>query len=109
MHNVTNYKSISSKCLLVVTSKQYISLGLQDTIEYCKDVYMNYLSDIERSLVKVPDKSNSRPMHGPAVRFLTELLKQGIVSFIFAPFFLKYCENPLTGSRNSVTGCKILT
>lgn len=47
---------------------------------------MNYLSDISRALVKVPDKSHSRPMHGPAVRFLTELLKQGIVSLILALF-----------------------
>ncbi|XP_045164453.2 uncharacterized protein LOC123528642 [Mercenaria mercenaria] len=49
-----------------------------DTIEYCRDIYMNYLSDISQALAKVPDRSNTRPMHGPAVRFLTELLKQCI-------------------------------
>lgn len=49
-----------------------------DTVEDCREIYMNYLSDLSKALAKVPDKSNTRPMHGPAVRFLTELLKQCI-------------------------------
>lgn len=47
---------------------------------------MAYLSDMSKALAKIPDKSNSRPMHGPAVRFLTELLKQVVVSWT-------YCKN----------------
>lgn len=47
-----------------------------ETVDHSKDIFLNYLSDISHALAKVPDKSNTRPMHAPAVRFLTELLKQ---------------------------------
>ncbi|KAL4227080.1 hypothetical protein ACF0H5_015054 [Mactra antiquata] len=47
-----------------------------DTITQCHETFMEYLSDISHALSKIPDASNTRPMHAPAVKFLTELLKQ---------------------------------
>lgn len=46
-----------------------------DAYEFAREIYMSYLSDVSEALAKGPDKTHTRPMHGPAVKFLTELLK----------------------------------
>lgn len=51
-----------------------------DTVPYCWTTYQNYLSAVSGHLTRAPEKqtttTTTMPMHGPAVKLLTELLQQ---------------------------------
>ena len=47
-----------------------------------KDIFLDYLSEISRLIQKNPRRSQTRPMHGPAIKLLNGLLKQSLVGSI---------------------------
>ena len=55
----------------------------QETVEHCQDSYMTYLHTVNRTLSKMPSKMQSSPMHKPAVRLATDLLRDCFVRIIF--------------------------
>lgn len=50
----------------------------KDSIAISKDIFLDYLSEISRVIQKNPHRSQTRPMHGPAIKLLNSLLKQSL-------------------------------
>lgn len=50
----------------------------KDSVMISKDIFLDYLSEISRLIQKNPRRSQTRPMHGPAIKLLNGLLKQSL-------------------------------
>ena len=49
-----------------------------------KDIFLNYLLEISEKIKRSPRNSQTRPMHGPAIKLLNNLLKQALVGSSFS-------------------------